>query len=172
MALQLLMNAVLFVFFTVCVFNASATLPASVAGQLSAKQWSMGILALILFFLIVNMINIYRGTPKEERNLSSITGIRPAAILKSKLFWGMASLVLYALLIRYLGFLLCSLLFCFGFSMLLGEKKEWRAAVFSLVVTVVLYLLFYKGMGIMLPRGEGFLRDISLAIESLLRQVF
>ena len=60
------------------------------------------------------------------------------------------------------------LVFCIASSYLLGERKPLTMVLFSLVTVTVLYLLS-MGIGVILPRGAGFLRDFALAIESLLR---
>ena len=61
--------------------------------------------------------------------------------------------------------------------MLLGEKKIWKALVFSLGATVILYFIFFKGMGIILPRGSsdlfgGIFRTFSRTVEKFVRNLF
>ncbi len=173
MFLEVLFSAVLIVFFGYCAIDAATTLPADVAGELSAKQWSVSILLLIILFLIINIVQVIRKTPKEERSVAaSFKNITLAGMLKSRILWGVVSMVAYAALVDVLGFVITSLIFCTVFCMLLGEKTWWKALIFSLGVTVVLYLIFYKGMGIILPRGTGVFRDFSRSIEKFLRNLF
>ncbi|MBS6956261.1 MAG: tripartite tricarboxylate transporter TctB family protein [Enterocloster asparagiformis] len=172
MALELLLNAVLTVFFAYCIFYIQGSTPPNVTGEVSGRQWSTVLLVLLVIVLIANMIQIYRSTPQEKRNLKSITDLRPDKIFKSKLFWGMAVLIVYSLTLDYIGFLLGSFIFCMIFTYLLGEKKIVSRVVFSFVAVIVLYLIFYKGFGIMLPRGKGFLRTFALSVEALLRHIF
>lgn len=172
MALELLLNAVMTVFFAYCIFYIQGSTPANVAGEVSGRQWSQVLLALLVVVLVINMIQIYRNTPKEKRNFNSITDIRLSNIFKSKLFWGMLVLVVYSMTLDYIGFLLGSFIFCIIFTYLLGEKKIVPRVIFSFVAVIVLYLIFYKGFGIMLPRGKGFLRTFALSVEALLRHIF
>ncbi len=172
MALELLVNGILAVFFAYCIYNVQVSVPVSNPGEMGAAVWPTIILGLLVFFLIVNMVNIWRKTPVENRNMSSITSIHPGKIVKSRLFWGMVAIAAYALSLDYIGFIVASFLFCLVFSFLLGEKRISRLLLFAVIAVVVLYLLFYKGMGIMLPRGMGVFRSFALSIESLLRNLF
>ena len=173
MVLEVLFSGVLILFFGYCIINAMQTLPADVAGELSAKQWSVAILCLIILFLVINIINVIRKTPKDQRTLAaSFKDFSFANIIKSKILWGIVSMVAFWLLVDVLGFLITSFLFCTVFCMLLGEKKWWKALIFGLVLTIVLYFIFFKGMGIILPRGTGALRDFSRTIEKFVRNLF
>ena len=178
MILEVLFSSVLIVFFGYCIINAATTLPADVAGEISAKQWSIAILVLIILFLIINIINVIRKTPKDQRSFAyTFRDFSFQNILKSRLMWGVISMLAYAALVDVLGFLITTLIFCTVFCMLLGEKKIWKAAVFSLATTIILYFVFFKGMGIILPRGSselfgGFFRTFSRSIEKFVRNLF
>ena len=172
MVLEMLFSCILIVFFGYCAINAMVTFPDGAANELSAKQWSVGILLLLLLFLALNVINIYKKIPKDQRNLSRITSLKIKDIVKSRLFLGIASMIAYVALVDVLGFLLTSFIFCTVFCMLLGETKVPRAVLFSLCVTIILYVIFFKGMGVILPRGVGVMRDVSRAAEKFLRNLF
>jgi hypothetical protein len=172
MALELLVNAVLAVFFGYCIINVQTSVPASNPGEMGSAVWPTIILGLLVFFLIVNMVSIWKKTPADKRNMSAITDIKIMNILRSKLFWGILVLGAYSMCLDYVGFLVGSFVFCIIFSFLLGQKNPAKLALFAFIATVVLYLLFYKGMGIMLPRGTGIFRSLGLAVESLLRNLF
>jgi putative tricarboxylic transport membrane protein len=63
------------------------------------------------------------------------------------------SLLLYALLMEWLGFLIVTLVF-FIFLLVAIEKKRWSfAALVSLIVTAVSYLVFEKALQSQLPKG-------------------
>ena len=172
MILEVLFSGILVVFFSYCAINAMMTLPADVAGELSAKQWSVTILLLAILFLVINIVNVIRKTPKDQRNFSALTEIKFENIIRSRLLWGVVAMVGYTALVDTLGFLVTTFLFCNVFCMLLGEKKVPKAVLFSLILTVILFFIFFKGMGVILPRGVGFLRDFSRVAEKLLRNLF
>ncbi|MFR5731617.1 MAG: hypothetical protein ACLUD2_06285 [Clostridium sp.] len=65
---------------------------------------------------------------------------------------------------------LCSL--CMYFCYILGERRLWVLPVFSFATVVVLFILFYKGMGIQMPRGTiTGLRNFALFVEKMLRSI-
>lgn len=167
LALQLLFNGILTIFFIYCFFYIGATASNPKPETMDASQWPKVLLILMIFFLIVNMYKIIKRTPKEERNLSAITGINYKAFYKSKLLIGIVILSVYAFALDYLGFIIGTFLFCLAYSRLLGEKRIKKLLLYSFLIVVVLYVLFSKGLAIMLPRGVGILRDFALMIESI-----
>lgn len=167
MAIQLLFNGLLALFFAYCYFYVGSIAPEPKPGNMDGAQWPQILLVLLVVFLIVNMYNIYKRTPKEERNLSTIKGINYKGIFKSKLLIGIVLLFIYALVLEYLGFILSSFLFSIAYSRLLGEKRVPQLLLYSFLSVAVLYFLFLKGLDIMLPRGVGIFRDFALMLESL-----
>lgn len=70
-----------------------------------------------------------------------------------KIIQVLASLFLYALLMEKLGFLLITFLL-FIFLLKVVEKKNWSLTIFfSLLVTVITYLIFEIGLTSQLPKG-------------------
>jgi putative tricarboxylic transport membrane protein len=54
------------------------------------------------------------------------------------------------------------------YAVLTGQKKASSVVALSaILITLGIYFVFQRGLGIMLPRGYGFLRDIALFLESL-----
>lgn len=167
LAIQLLFNGFLALFFAYCYFYVGSIAPEPRPGNMDGAQWPQLLLILLVVFLIVNMYNIYKRTPREERNLSAIKGINYKGLFKNKLFIGIVALFVYAFVLEYLGFILSSFLFSIVYSRLLGEKRVPQLLLYSFLSVAVLYFLFLKGLDIMLPRGTGIFRDFALMLESL-----
>lgn len=167
MAIQLLFNGVLAVFFAYCYFYVGSIAPEPKAGTMDGAQWPQLLLALLIFFIVLNIYNIYKSTPKEERNLSTITGVNYKGFFKNKLFIGIAIFFVYAVGLEYLGFIISSFLFAMAYSRLLGEKRISHLLLYSFLSVIILYFLFSKGLQIMLPRGVGIFRDFALLLETL-----
>ncbi|RKL66460.1 hypothetical protein CR203_14250 [Salipaludibacillus neizhouensis] len=72
------------------------------------------------------------------------------------------TVILYVLLLSVFGFILSSLIFLYGLSFLLGEKKQLNAIIFSIATTTVFVFLFPVLLSIPLPRGMGVFRHFSL----------
>jgi hypothetical protein len=167
LALQLLFNAGLVLFFIYCYFYVGTIAPEPKPGNMDGAQWPQMLLILLVIFLIINIFNIYRNTPKEERNLNSITGVNYKGFYKNKLFIGIVILFIYAFALEYTGFIFTSFVFAMLYSRLLGEKRIPKLALYSFLSVAILYFLFSKGLGIMLPRGVGIFRSIALMLESI-----
>ena len=70
----------------------------------------------------------------------------------------------YMILMIYIGFTLSTLAFVFVNPIVMGYKKYKVLALYSVVLTVALILVFGKIFYVPLPRGIGFLREISYYI--------
>lgn len=141
-------------------------MPKSLPTELGPEQWPQLILGALIVLIGVNMVNIYKKTPKEKRNLDEIKNLRLLPMLKSKLFIGIVIIFAYTFLLEPVGFLVSSMVMFACYAVLQGQKKPWVVAASAIGITFLLYFIFTKGLGIMLPRGYGFLRDIALFLES------
>jgi len=97
--------------------------------------------------VIVVVISLRRRPPEEAQ--------QPSFGKKNvtKIVLVLISLLLYALLMEWLGFLIVTLVF-FIFLLVAVEKKRWSFAVLvSLIVTAVSYLVFEKALQSQLPKG-------------------
>ena len=123
LAIQLLFNGAMTLFFIYSYFYIGSIAPAPKPDAMDAAQWPQMLLILLVFFLFVNMYNIIKRTPKEERNFRAITNINLKGIYKNKLLIGIVLLAIYAFALDYLGFIVGTFLFCIAYSRLLGEKR-------------------------------------------------
>lgn len=165
--MELLFNIVLIVFFAISYVYVGATMPKSSDLELGAEQWPQLLITALIILLFVNIYNIYKNTPAEKRHFKSITGISIPAIIKSKLFWGIVIIFAYAFALEPFGFILATIVMFAFYAVLTGQKKPSVVALNALLITIGIYFVFQRGLGIMLPRGIGFLRDIALFLESL-----
>lgn len=165
MTFELLFNAVMLVFFGYCYYYIGATLPASGPNELGAEQWPQIILILLCICLVINIVKLVRGlkdVPAEKK--LSVNAIK--SFFTSKLFVGIILVFALAVALNYIGFVPACLLFLMAYSRLLGEKRLLHGFLISLLVTVILFLLFYTGLSILLPRGIGPFRTFALMLES------
>lgn len=165
--MEILFNIVLIVFFAISYVYVGATMPQSASTELGAEQWPQLLITALIILLFVNIYNIYKNTPAEKRHFKSITGINFAAIFKSKLFWGIVIIFAYAFSLEPFGFILSTVVMFAVYAILTGQKKASVVALSAILITLGIYFVFQRGLGIMLPRGYGFLRDIALFLESL-----
>lgn len=165
--MELLFNIVLIVFFAISYVYVGATMPQSSSAELGAEQWPQLLITALIILLFVNIYNIYKNTPAEKRHFKSITGISIPAMVKSKLFWGIVIIFAYAFSLEPFGFILSTMVMFSIYAVLTGQKKKSVVALSAILITLGIYFVFQRGLGIMLPRGYGFLREIALFLESL-----
>lgn len=165
--MELLFNIVLIVFFAISYVYVGATMPQSSSAELGAEQWPQLLITALIILLFVNIYNIYKNAPAEKRHFKSITGISISAIVKSKLFWGIFIIFAYAFSLEPFGFILSTMVMFSVYAILTGQKKPSVVALSAILITLGIYFVFQRGLGIMLPRGYGFLREIALFLESL-----
>ena len=168
MALRLLFNGGLTAFLVYCYYHLTQTAPVSTPGEMDGADWPRLLLTITIFFLVINFVKIIRETPAAQRDLSAITSINFVGMYKSKLFLAMALLVLYGLILPQVGFVPGSFLLATLYMILLGERRVHFAVLYSAIVIVVLYSLFYYALGIMLPRGVGPFREFAIMLEMLI----
>lgn len=173
MALEILFNIVLILLSSYCIHYVNSSVAATIyTDPLGSAFWPRLLLILLIVLLVINVIQIYRRTPEEKRNLDSITKIDLHAVCQNRLTWGIVLMLAYAFLLPYTGFLLTSFFMGAGLSYILGEKRRSVLIIFPLVAVSLLFVIFYKGMSIQLPRGTvPFLRNLSIIIETALRNI-
>lgn len=94
------------------------------------------------------------ATEQQKEKRSFWTVVKDLAAAKqSKIVYIFVAIMLYALLIKPLGFIIVNLLFLFGVLFIMGERKVWKLIVIPIVVTAAMYLIFVVGLKILLPAG-------------------
>ena len=170
MALELIVNLLLLGFSIFCYFYVGATMPVSAANELGAEQWPQALLLLLIPAICWNIYKFFKRNRKEDV-AASFKDFFPSIVrlVKSKLFFGMALVVIMALMYEPVGFMTTCLLFLIAYGLLLGQRNIALLLVTSVLITVLLYIGFAVFLGVMLPRGQvPFLRNFALFVESLI----
>lgn len=169
MALELIVNLLLLIGCVGCYINVSTTMPHSAANELGAEQWPQGILILLILAICYNLFKYFKVNKKEEI-AAALRDFFPSIgrLVKSKLFVGMALVVIMALMYEPLGFIATCMLFLIAYGLLLGQRNITLLLLTSVIITVILYVGFSVMLGVMLPRGQVmFLRNFALLVESI-----
>lgn len=170
MALELIVNLILLGASIFCYWYVGTTMPASAVNELGAEQWPQALLILLIPALCWNIFKFFKKNKKEDI-AAAFRDFFPSIVRfgKSKLFIGMAMVVVMALMYEPIGFMASCLLFLMAYGYLLGQRK-WPVLVgTSVVITIILYIGFAVMLGVMLPRGQvSFLRNFALLVESLI----
>ena len=173
MVLEMLFSAVLMILAGYCVVYVNGTVSATVyTDPLGSAFWPRFLLIALIVLLGINLVQIYLRTPPEKRNFNSITQFTIRALLHNHLTWGILLLAAYSVVLPTMGFLLTSFALGMILSFLLGEKRPLVLVVSSLLTVAIIFVIFFKGMSIQLPRGTvPFLRNFALMVETFLRNL-
>lgn len=128
----------------------------------SFKAGGFPLLLVALGFLLAILIlakDFKKGKAKEGEAHEKLIDLgipSGRAILYSAI-----SLVLYLAALNILGYVLSTLLFTAASVLIMGYRKWGKILFFSVVSTAGLFLLFGKAFFVPLPRGLGFLKELS-----------
>lgn len=165
MALELLFNAGLLIFFIYSYFYIGLVEADVNPGILDAVEWPRILLGLLIVLLVFNIINTLKKR-KEGETFKIEFDIKK--IIKSKLFIAIVLLFIYVVALDYTGFIVSSIIFFMLYSRLLGEKSIPKLVISSILSVGILYIIFNTMLGINLPRGTGVFRSFALFLESLI----
>lgn len=170
MVIELIVNLLLLGFSVFCFFYVGSTMPKSAVNELGAEQWPQALLVILILAICWNLYKYFR-THKSQELGQAFKDFAPGTVnfFKSKLFAGMAIVVIMALMYEPIGFMCTSMFFMIAYGYLLGEHRPLRLILSAVVITLILYVGFSVFLGVMLPRGQvSFLRNFALFVESLI----
>ena len=134
---------------------------------LKPDMWPKTIIILLLICIAINIINIIRKNRNNpEFSLDSLLSIR------ARMCIGIALVLAASFVLEPFGYMLTCVLVLFLYGLLLGQKHVIRLACFSVLLTLVLYVVFSVLLSVNLPRGTiPALRNFSLYVESIVSSV-
>ena len=140
--------------------------PSGTATELGAAFWPRIILIAMIILLAVNIYTTIKKSKAEGKGLFKDIDLKE--FFTSKLFIGMVIIAVMAFLLPKIGFIPTCFLFLMAYGRLLGEKNYIKLAIFSALITVLLYIIFQGALDIMLARGTGVFRTFARSCERLL----
>jgi putative tricarboxylic transport membrane protein len=130
------------------------------ADQLGPKFWPILILIGIVFLTGIILFKIFRqiknkgwDSEQEDATIDQFTDKR--------LFTLISITVIYVFLLPYLGFLSLTPFFIIFVSWLIGIRVIWKNLTFSILLTAIFIYVFGNFLYVPLPRGIGFIRELS-----------
>jgi putative tricarboxylic transport membrane protein len=110
-----------------------------------------------LVLLGLNFLQRFRTKPEPQDHGLTSKGLMKAAFIALSLF-------VYILVLMRLGFMISTLVLGFAVVRLVGYEKNLKALLFSFLLTAALVIVFGKIFYIALPRGVGFIKELSFFI--------
>ncbi len=133
--------------------------------QVSSDHFGpQGFPQLLIVLSVPLLIWVSIRVAKQVRKESQLKGRFDAEFFKRPIFVCLLILVAYVASLNLAGYLLSTLLFLFVMGKGIRYSKNVRLALFSVVTTGILVLVFGRLFGVPLPRGIGWLREFSFLI--------
>ncbi|MDR1481461.1 MAG: tripartite tricarboxylate transporter TctB family protein [Synergistaceae bacterium] len=166
MGIEIIVNIVFLLFCVFCFIHVGVGVqPLAIPGALSGSAWPRTILAGLIVAVTLNIYLTYRKNhaPGAPREIPFKEFMPPKFILSFVL------MLFYAIGINYLGFIVSTFIFITAFSYVIGLREKIKMIFGGLVSTGVIYIVFQIFLQVMLPRGVGIFREISLWLELLIQ---
>lgn len=123
-----------------------------------AAAWPNVLMVLLVFLSLAVIVTMFLPAGKssgEEADGDAGTKGKPALIdrlrANAPTLYIIAALLLYAALLKILGFILCTVLLVFGMTFFLSGKKIVVSVIMAAVVSVSFYVVFGVIIGARLP---------------------
>jgi len=142
-----------------------------------AAVWPQVILVVLLLSSVINLINVYR----RNDSITDLSGyLEPIADARTddgslqvgtetkKYLIGILLIAAYLVVLTDVGFLASTVVFLSLFIWTLGYRSIPKVAVFSIAVSVLVFILFRNFMNIALPYGTSVFRELSIFLEGLI----
>jgi putative tricarboxylic transport membrane protein len=157
---ELVANVGIIAFFSFMLIQATELKFVRRFGEMGSGFWPIMILSAATFLSILVLIFNTRKYLQEKK---THTG-EPQAPGRSepeikerrmKLVLSVVCLLIYILIMPYIGFVLSTILYVLVFILALGERRKWVLAISPFLVTAMAVAVFGKFITMPLPRGVG-----------------
>lgn len=161
---EVVFSAVCLAFFSFMFYEALELRGVGRFGEVGSGFWpllSLGVTTLLSLIWFITNLRRYnldkRGTeaalPTSE-TMTSKSGIRKVALCS-------VCLLVYILVIPWIGFIPSTILFILAFILALEEKRKWVLIISPPLITAVIILIFAKFIMMPLPKGVGIFAEFS-----------
>lgn len=117
--------------------------------------------AIGLILLVFEMVSQIRKLMKDSAEGKAPAPSELNLKMSYKVVVIVAMTIAYILFAKHLGFVVFALIFSFVALNLLDSKNQVFNVVFTIAAVLLLTLIFGRFFGIVLPRGQGFLKALS-----------
>jgi len=163
---ELVFIGLLFAFFAFMLFNSTGLQEVRRFGEMGSGFWPILVLALALLLsglLLGSSLYRYRKEkgPRPPAPDAPGEGGEERRARRKKFALTVIFLLLYVLILPFLGFLPSTVAYVFAFIWALGERRRAVLAFSPILVTAIVLLVFVKFLSIPLPKGVGIFADLS-----------
>lgn len=128
---------------TVFVFVYSESFKKTQDNSLNPAVWPRIICVLLCIVATIQLVNVLRGKVSTSITVNN----------KKEVFIAIGAILLYAILLKGVGYIICSALLMIGLLLIFRIKKIWAYVVLPVVTTALAYFLFHSLLRVPLPTG-------------------
>lgn len=162
---ELVFNGFLFVFFiAVTIYSGKIEIWQNYYG---ARYWPMFFLVITDIIFAYKVFSIYKALPVEERSFKPKVSLFKEKSVQ-RLLASFLVIIIYVLIVEYLGFFISTILLGMSLSFLLGCKHIGKLFISNFIMTIAIYAIFVWGLDVMVPRGTSFLYYFGYWLEGLI----
>jgi len=157
---------VLMAFFVFMLFNSLGLHQIRRFGEMGSGFWPILILSLAVLLSLVLLFGSFLQYRKEKSKTPKMRvmpggGDSDLKNRRKKLALSVIFLLIYILLMSWIGFLASTLLYVFAFIYALEERRKPVLFLSPFLVTAIVVVVFAKFLGIPLPKGVGVFAALS-----------
>lgn len=108
---------------------------------------------LAVLLVILSVLMVIEGFVSSAYRNNTDSPIQLKSPEMKGVYWMLLIFAVYAVVLRYGGFVLASVIFIPSVMRVLGEKKWVKSIVIGIVATAAVYVLFKFGLRVRLPQG-------------------
>lgn len=151
---RLIANGAVFVFFLLMLIHAFSLHEIRRFGEVGSGFWPLLVLSSATLLSFILWIKEWRlkGVEMEEGPEEKEGHSRETRV---KVILSILCLLLYVIVMPFIGFILSTLLFVFPLIFVLGERRKWILMLSPPLVTGLIVLVFGKLISMPLPKGVG-----------------
>jgi hypothetical protein len=151
-------GAVCILFFSFMLIQGFKLIHVGRAGEVGSGFWPLmslsASLGLSVLWLITTVVDSMKAVKTSAETPSPETAAATWA-RRRKVGLSIICFFLYIVAIPWIGFVLATFLFIFGFAAALGERRKWVLSVSPFLVTAMILAVFAKFITIPFPKGVG-----------------
>ncbi len=162
---ELIFNGLLLVFFiATTIYSGKIEIWQNYYG---ARYWPMFFLIITDIIFAVKVFSIYKALPAEKKSFKlEVSFFKGKSV--QRLLLSFIVIIIYVLIVEYLGFFISTILLGMSLSFLLGCKHIGKLFISNFTMTIAIYAIFVWGLKVMVPRGAGLLYYFGYWLEGLI----
>jgi putative tricarboxylic transport membrane protein len=166
---EIIASVVMVAFFIFMLINSVGLHEIRRFGEMGSGFWPILVLSAATLLSIFLLISNFMKYLKDKEKTPSGAAISPEAQIdvksrRKKFALSVIFLLIYIVIMPWIGFVLSTLVYVLAFILVLGERRKLVLIFSPILVTVLMILIFSKFIAIPFPKGVGIFAAFSRLI--------